>query len=30
VFLLAGLGSLVLSTVTLYAWFRRSGHIGST
>ena len=29
VFLAAGLGSLALSTAVLYAWFRRSGHIGS-
>ena len=28
VFLAAGVGSFVLSTVLLYTWFRRSGHIG--
>ena len=30
VFALYGLGSLILSAVGIYLWFRRSGHIGAT
>jgi magnesium transporter len=30
VFVVFGIGSLVLSSAAIYSWFRRSGHIGST
>jgi hypothetical protein len=30
VFVVYGVGSLVVSAVGIYLWFRRSGHIGSS
>jgi magnesium transporter len=30
VFAIYGVGGLVLSTIAIYLWFRRSGHLGSS